>query len=90
VSEVKVQVPPVFLEFEGARVTILEVAPYVRVDGARRYLVSCIVEVDGYRSPLFHIDAGDNEELARRLRVEIAKMRVMIAAGYTEPFTKLV
>jgi hypothetical protein len=79
---ITVRVPPAELEVRGAKVTVVEVHGYDWLDG-RRYLVSCFIEMDGYRSPLFHLDVRDEDELARKLAVEIAKMRLAVFAGFT-------
>jgi hypothetical protein len=84
-----VNVPPVETELDGAKITVVEVTSYTAVTGEKRYIVSCIVETDGYRSQLFRLDVRDNEELARQLRIEIAKMRLMLKSGFTLPFQRI-
>jgi hypothetical protein len=84
-----VNVPPVETELDGAKVTVVEVTSYTAVNDEKRYIVSCIVETDGYRSQLFRLDVRDNEELARQLRIEIAKMRLMLRSGFTLPFQRI-
>jgi hypothetical protein len=53
------------------------------------YHVACVVEWGGYRSQVFHVDAKDNEELERKLKVEISKMKLMVASGFTAPFQRI-
>jgi len=86
---VTVNIPPVETELDGAKVTVVEVSDYTTLSGEKRYIVSCIVETDGYRSQLFRLDVRDNEDLERQLRIEIAKMRLMITSGFTLPFQRI-
>ena len=83
-----VHIPPVEVEVLGARVTVVEVTRYTRFDGERRYIVSCFAEWSGYRSPVFQLDVKDNEELYRKLSVEVAKMKLAVASGFTLPFQR--
>jgi hypothetical protein len=48
-----------------------------------------VVEWGGYRSQVFFVDARDNDELERKLKVEISKMKLMIASGFTAPFQRV-
>jgi hypothetical protein len=89
-QSITIQVPPVELQVLDAKVAIVEVARSVRFDGEVHYHVSCTVEWGGYRSPIFHLDVKDNDELERKLKVEIAKMKLMIASGFTVPFQRIV
>jgi len=82
-------VPPVDVDVDGVKATIVEVHAYTAPDGGRRYIVACYLECDGYRSQLFHVDAADNVELRRKLKVEAAKMRLQLAAGFTQPFQRI-
>jgi len=84
-----VQVTPVFTEVAGATVVIVGVVPYTTLTGEKRYLVSCVVEYGGWRSQPFVLDVASNEELERKLRVEVARMKVFIASGYTVPFQRV-
>jgi len=85
----KVIITPVEARVDDGKVTIVEVVGYTRVDGERRYIVSCLLEWGGYRSQPFHLDVGDGAELERKLRVELAKMKLAVMAGHTFPFTKV-
>jgi len=87
-ATVTVQVPPVEAQVLDAKVTIVEVRGYTSFTGERRYIVSCFVEWGGYRSPVFQLDVKSNEELERKLRVEVAKMKLAIASGFTLPFQR--
>jgi len=88
-EKVDVLVPPVATHLDGAVVYILEVIKYRRFDGAVRYIVSCIVEYNGYRSRQFQLDVENEKDLKSKLRVEVAKMQLMIESGFTEPFSKI-
>jgi len=87
-ATVTVHVPPVEAQVLDAKVTIVEVRGYTSFTGERRYIVSCFVEWGGYRSPVFQLDVKSNEELERKLRVEVAKMKLAIASGFTLPFQR--
>jgi len=84
----RVVVGPVVLELDGAKVHVLEVTPHPWLDGRVHYLVSCYVEYGGYRSAVFTLDVTSNAELEVKLRSEVAKMKIMLMVGRTEPFTK--
>jgi len=86
---VKAQIPPIELELLQAKVTIVEVHKYETPWSGARYIVSCQVEYGGYRSQLFQLDVKDNEELERKLMVEIAKMKLHVATGYTLPYQRI-
>ena len=86
---VTVHVPPVELQLLDAKVTIVEVHRYETPWTGSMYHVACVVEWNGYRSQVFHVDAKDNDELERKLRVEVAKMKLMITSGYTAPFQRV-
>jgi hypothetical protein len=86
---VTVHVPPVELQLLDAKVTIVEVHRYETPWSGPRYLVACHVEWGGYRSQLFNLDVKDNDELERKLKVEISKMKLMIASGFTAPFQRI-
>jgi len=87
-ATVTVHVPPVEIQVLDAKVTIVEVRGYTSFAGERRYIVSCFIEWSGYRSPVFQLDVKSNEELERKLKVEIAKMKLAIASGFTLPFQR--
>jgi len=80
---IRVQVPPVELELLDAKVTIIEVHKYETPWTGPVYHVACVVEWGGYRSQVFFVDAKDNVELEQKLKVEIAKMKLMVMTGYT-------
>jgi len=84
----KVIVTPIEARLDDAKVTIVEVVGYTRFDGERRYIVSCFLEWEGWRSQTFHLDVRDGAELERRLKVELAKMKLAVAAGHTSPFSR--
>jgi hypothetical protein len=86
---VTVHVPPVEVQVLDAKVTIVEVRKYETPWTGPVYHVACVVEWNGYRSQVFHVDARDNEELEQKLKVEIAKMKLMIISGYTAPFQRV-
>jgi hypothetical protein len=86
---VTVHVPPVELQLLDAKVTIVEVHRYETPWTGPMYHVACIVEWGGYRSQVFFVDAKDNEELERKLKVEIAKMKLMVASGFTAFFQRI-
>jgi hypothetical protein len=85
---VTIHVPPVELQLLDAKVTIVEVRKYELPWTGPMYHVACVVEWGGYRSNVFFVDAKDNEELERKLKVEIAKMKLMVASGFTAPFQR--
>jgi len=84
----RVVVPPITAEIDGARVHILEVTEHEWVDKRKHYIVTCFIELGGYRSGVFSLDVTSNEELKEKLRIEIAKMKLMLMAGRTELFSK--
>ena len=86
---VTVHVPPVELQLLDAKVTIVEVHRYETPWTGPMYHVACVVEWGGYRSQVFFVDAKDNDELERKLKVEISKMKLMIASGFTAPFQRV-
>jgi hypothetical protein len=86
---VTVHVPPVELQLLDAKVTIVEVHKYEAPWTGPMYHVACVVEWGGYRSQVFFVDAKDNDELERKLKVEISKMKLMIASGFTAPFQRV-
>jgi hypothetical protein len=86
---VTVHVPPVEVQVLDAKVTIVEVLRYETPWTGSMYHVACVVEWNGYRSQVFHVDAKDNDDLERKLKVEIAKMKLMITSGYTVPFQRV-
>jgi hypothetical protein len=86
---VTVHVPPVELQLLDAKVTIVEVHRYETPWTGPMYHVACVVEWNGYRSQVFHVDAKDNDELERKLKVEISKMKLMITSGFTAPFQRV-
>lgn len=78
----RITIPPRILELDGARVYILEVTRHDWVDGKTHYIVSCMVEWNGKKSQIFSLDVTSNEELVAKLRVEIARFKLMnIALG---------
>jgi len=89
VQRIDVYVTPVFLELDGAKVTIVGIVPYETLSGDKRYLVSCYVEWRGWRSQTFQLDVATNEELTRKLRVEIARMKVFVLSGNTQLFQRV-
>ena len=86
---VTVHVPPIELQLLDAKVTIVEVHRYETPWTGPMYHVACVVEWGGYRSQVFFVDAKDNDELERKLKVEISKMKLMIASGFTAPFQRV-
>jgi hypothetical protein len=88
-QSITIQVPPVELQVLDAKVTIVEVHKYELPWTGPMYHVACVVEWGGYRSQVFFIDAKDNEELERKLKVEIAKMKLMVASGFTAPLQRI-
>jgi len=86
---IEVIVPPISFNLDGAKVTIVGVVPYTNIEGEKRYIVSCQVEWRGWRSGTFQLDVADNRELERKLKVEIARMKICILSGYPLPFRKL-
>ena len=84
----KVIVPPVVVEIDGAKVYILEVTPHNWIDKKKHYIVSCLVEWNGWRSHVFQLDVTSNRELKAKLKTEIAKMKLAILSGNTHFFTK--
>jgi hypothetical protein len=86
---VTVHVPPVEVQLLDAKVTIVEVHRYETPWTGPMYHVACVVEWGGYRSQVFFVDAKDNEELERKLKVEISKMKLMVASGFTAPFQRI-
>jgi hypothetical protein len=86
---IRVQVPPVEIELLDAKVTIIEVHRYETPWTGPMYHVACTVEWGGYRSQVFFVDAKDNEELEQKLKVEIAKMKLMVMTGYTAPLQRI-
>ena len=88
-QSVTVQVPPVELQVLDAKVTIVEVHKYETPWTGSMYRVSCFIEWGGYRSQVFHLDVKDNDELERKLKIEVAKMKVAITSGFTLPFQRI-
>jgi len=74
---VQVIVPPVSLEVDGCRVDILEVTDYTTLTGKKRYLVSCRAFCMGRASNTFFLDVESNEELKAKIRVEVAKFKLL-------------
>jgi hypothetical protein len=85
---VKVILTPIEARLEDARVAILEVVGSEWLGGERRYIVSCYVEWNGYRSQTFRLDVRDGRELDRKLRTELAKMKLALMTGYEHIFAK--
>jgi len=85
----KVIVPPVVMELDGAKVTILELVPHEWVDKKVHYVVTCYIEWNGYRSNPLTLDVTSNKELIAQLKTEIAKMKLMIITGQTHFFHKV-
>jgi len=77
----KVTIPPIFLDVDGAKVTILEITSRKWVDGSTHYIVSCQVEYGSYKSPIFQLDVKSNDELMAKLKVEVSKLKLMSYAG---------
>jgi len=86
---VTVHVPPIELQLLDAKVTIVEVHRYETPWTGPVYHVACVVEWGGYRSQVFFVDAKDNVELEQKLKVEIAKMKLMVMTGYTAPLQRI-
>ncbi len=84
---VRVFIPPIAVDVDGARCVILEVTKSTDVRGETVYHVSVFCECCGYRSPVFTVDARTNEELQGKLRAEVAKMKLLVRMGVTHPFT---
>ncbi len=83
-------ITPVSVTIGDARVTIVEVTKVdLPLNLGRRYIVSCFIEWGGWRSRVFPLVVSSEEELVSRLRTEIAKAKLSVAAGYTEPFVKV-
>jgi len=85
----KVIVTPIEARVDDGKVTIVEVTGYTRFDGEKRFIVSCFLEWEGYKSQLFHLDVKDGVELERKLKLELAKMKLAVMAGYAFPFTRV-
>jgi len=86
--QTEVIVPPLDVEVEGVKFTVVEVLGYTTVANQKRYIVSLYAESQGYRSQLFRLDVSDSQDLVRKLRVEASKMHLMLASGYTQLFSK--
>lgn len=67
---------PFTLEVGGCRVRVLEVKRY-EVAGRRGYLVSCQAECGSSRTPVFFLDVASNTELLWKLKVELAKFKLV-------------
>ncbi|MEM0459913.1 MAG: hypothetical protein QW407_03330 [Thermofilaceae archaeon] len=89
VETVRVTIPPVYTEVDGARVQILEVAPYTALSGEKRFMVVCRIEMGGYRTKAFTVDVRSNAELEQKLRREVALMRVYLLSGETSLFERV-
>jgi hypothetical protein len=85
----KIIVTPIETALDDAKVRIVGVVSYTRYDGARRYIVSCSVEWGGYRSGTFTLDVADGAELERKLKVEVARMKLAILSGQEHLFAKV-
>lgn len=68
---------PFSVELDGCTVSILEVVPYVNFFGETRYLVSVRVRCGNRVSPNFFLDITSNEELVAKLKIELAKFKIL-------------
>jgi len=80
----RVIVPPVELEIDGAKIYILEVTEREWIDKKKHYLVSCIIEYRNYRSQVFTLDVTSNKELMAKLKTEVAKIKLFLKSGKRE------
>jgi len=85
----KTIIPPYIVPIEGAEVNILEVSKNTLHNGKTFFIVTCYVEYKGFRSKTFSLTIKDNKELLSKLKVEIAKMKLMIYLGKTQFFEKI-
>lgn len=75
-------IPPVRVTVDGAEVAILEV---MRLEPAGKligYHVTVEAKVDGEKTPRFFVTATSWDDLIRKLRIEIAKWRVLKMSGW--------
>jgi len=73
----KVIVYPVVTRLDGCDIFILEVTANPWIDGKVHYIVSCKVKCGNRESPVFPLDVTSESELIAKLRVEIAKFKMM-------------
>jgi len=74
------------LQIDSAQVHILEVTKRQLVTGDVFYHVSCYVTYKNFVSPVFALRVKDEKELLFKLRVEVNKMKLLIAEGHTNLF----
>lgn len=86
---IRVSLFPTEIEIDGAKAKIYEVVD-VTPPGAKekQYLVTCSIEYKDYVSNIFSIIARDEKELKMKLRVEVAKMKILILLGETRFFER--
>jgi len=84
---IKLTIFPRELEVDGAKAKIYEIVD-VTPPGSKekQYLVTCAIEYGDYRSKVFSIIARSEKELKTKLRVEVAKMKVLLLLGETRFF----
>lgn len=82
----RVIIPPLEVDVEGVKCTILEVTEHEWLDNKKHYIVSVFCRYKGYRSHVFQLDVTSNKELVQKLKVEAAKMRLLILTGQTHVF----
>jgi len=73
----RVVIYPVVTKIDDCDVYILEVSTHRWVDGKTHYVVSCKVKCGNRESPVFPLDVTSESELIAKLRVEIAKFKLM-------------
>lgn len=67
---------PFTLALDNCQVKILEVAEYA-IANKRGYLVSCQAKCGEFKSPVFFLDVKSYDELKWKLKVELAKFKLL-------------
>jgi len=75
-------IPPVKIELDGSEVAILEVIKLEPAGKLIGYHVVVEAKVDGEKTPRFFVVAKSWEDLQRKLRIELAKWRMLRESGW--------
>jgi len=75
------QIPPFSFLLDGVKVTIYEVLKHKFISGDTWYYVTVRLQSGNFKSRIFGVDARDEEDLKKKLLVEISKLKLL---RYTE------
>lgn len=70
-------IPPFFIEVDGVFVQVIEVLKTSLVSGESYYHVVVSVNYKGIKSRRFTLDVRNEKELVNKLKVEIAKIKMI-------------